>query len=112
MRRSITAQFTLVLALVSAVVLAGFAAMIIAARNLQSADHSRSQSTDALTEANQLEQSVLDLETGLRGYLLAGRPVFLQPYRSALRSYPGLVRNLEASTSGDADAHRDVVSID
>lgn len=111
MRRSITAQFTFLLALVSAVVLAGFAAMIIAARSLQSADAERSQSTTALTKANQLEQSVLDLETGLRGYLLAGKPVFLQPYEAALREYPRLVRSVEAATSGEPIAHRDAVAI-
>ncbi len=95
----------------STVVLAGFVAMIIAARSLQSADAARSQSTTGLTQANQLEQSVLDLETGLRGYLLAGQPVFLQPYQAALREYPRLVHNLEAATSGDPIAHRAVVSI-
>lgn len=111
MRRSITAQFTVTLALVSAVVLAGFVVMIVAARSLQTADAARSRSTTALTTANQLEQSVLDLETGLRGYLLAGEPVFLQPYEESLTQYPGFARGLEASTAGDRTAHRLSVSI-
>src|SRR5438105_2276114 len=85
--------------------------MILAARSLQTADRARSGSTSALTTANQLEQSVLDLETGLRGYLLAGRPVFLQPYRAALRRYPVLARQLEAATAGDPVAHRYSTSI-
>jgi PAS domain S-box-containing protein len=111
MKRSITAQFTVALAVVSVVVLAGFAVMIVAARKLQTADQSRSASTTALTSANQLEQSVLDLETGLRGYLLAGRPVFLQPYQAALRQYPVLARTLEASTASDPPARRLTASI-
>lgn len=110
-RRSITAQFTALLVVVSAVVLAGFAVMIIAARHLESADNARVQSTNALTGANQLEQSVLDLETGLRGYLLAGKPTFLQPYRDALRRYPDLAKRLETATSGDPRAHRYSVAI-
>ena len=89
MRHSITAQFTFVVALVSAVVLAGFGVMLVAARNLQSADHSRAHSNVVLSTAENLEQSVLDLETGLRGYLLAGKPVFLQPYEQAdTRDWP------------------------
>ncbi len=111
-RRSITAQFVLVLVVVSAVVLAGFAVMIIAARRLENADNARSQSTLALTGANQLEQSVLDLETGLRGYLLAGKPVFLEPYRDALLRYPALAQGLARATAGDPIAHQYAASID
>jgi PAS domain S-box-containing protein len=110
-RRSITAQFTFVVALVSAVVLAGFAVMLIAARSLQSADRARGRSTVVLTAATNLEESVLDLETGLRGYLLAGKPVFLEPYNAALRTYPGVARTLERATSDDPTAHALSVSI-
>jgi two-component system, OmpR family, phosphate regulon sensor histidine kinase PhoR len=110
-RRSITAQFTLVLAVVSAVVLAGFAVMIVAAHSLQKADDARSQSTNALTMANQLEQSVLDLETGLRGYLLDGKPVFLEPYEQALRRYPRLARSLATATAADPSAHHSSLAI-
>ena len=112
LRRSITAQFTLVLVVVSVVVLAGFAVMIIAARHLEDADNARAQSTAALTGANELEQAVLDLETGLRGYLLAGKPVFLQPYRDALRRYPNLDRGLATATADDPIARRYAASID
>jgi PAS domain S-box-containing protein len=104
-KRSITAQFTFVLALVSAVVLAGFGVMLIAARNLQSADRSRAQSNVVLSTAANLEESVLDLETGLRGYLLAGEPVFLEPYNQALRRYPSLAKTLQAATAGDRPSH-------
>ncbi|HEX3688342.1 MAG TPA: CHASE3 domain-containing protein [Solirubrobacteraceae bacterium] len=106
MRRSITAQFTVTFALVSAVVVAGFAVMTFTAVHLQSTDHQRAGSTRALVAANQLEQSVLDLETGLRGYLLAGKPEFLQPYQVALGRYPDLALSLQAVTSGDPQAHR------
>jgi PAS domain S-box-containing protein len=111
MRRSITAQVVVALAAVSAVVLAGFVVMIVAARKLQTADRARSASTSALTAASQLEESAIDLETGLRGYLLAGKPVFLQPYDAALRRYPTLVRTLEAADVHDPSAHRQIVTI-
>src|ERR1700761_8987745 len=105
-RSSITAQATATFAVVSAVVVAGFAVMTITAGNLKSADHQRSGSTRALVAANGLEQSVLDLETGLRGYLLAGSPDFLQPYQQALARYPALVRSLDVATAGDPAAHK------
>ena len=65
-----SAQFTITFALVSVVAVAGFGVMTLTARNLRATDDQRSGSTRALVTANQLEQSVLDLETGLRGYLL------------------------------------------
>ncbi len=111
MRRSITTQFTVTFALVSAVVVAGFAVMSFTAGHLQSTDHQRTGSTRAIIAANQLEQSVLDLETGLRGYLLAGRPAFLQPYQGALGRYPDLALSLQAATTGDPRAHRLSVAI-
>jgi two-component system, OmpR family, phosphate regulon sensor histidine kinase PhoR len=105
-RRSITAQLTVTFALVSAVVVAGFAIMVVTAAHLQSTDRQRSGSTRAIVAANQLQQSVLDLETGLRGYLLAGRPKFLQPYQAAVGRYPSLALSLQAATVGDSRAHR------
>src|SRR5690349_25034299 len=85
--------------------------MLIAARNLQSADRSRARSNAVLATSANLEELVLDLETGLRGYLLAGKPVFLQPYDDALRRYPVVARTLESTTSGDPTAHALSVSI-
>jgi PAS domain S-box-containing protein len=106
LRRSITTQVTVTFAFVSAVVVAAFAVMTVTAGHLQSTDHQRTGSTRALVAANQLEESVLDLETGLRGYLLAGRPAFLQPYQAAVGRYPRLDRGLQAATAGDDQAHR------
>jgi hypothetical protein len=65
MRRSITAQVTVTFALVSAVVAAAFAVMTLTAGHLQSIDHQRAGSTRTIVAANQLEQSVLDLQAGL-----------------------------------------------
>jgi PAS domain S-box-containing protein len=105
MKRSLTVQFVVTFVVVGLLVIAGFVVMAIAARTLRTADRERAQSTTAVTTANQLEQSVLDLETGLRGYLLAGNPVFLQPYRAALAAYPAQVATLEQTTARDPESH-------
>jgi hypothetical protein len=47
--------------------------MTLTARHLPGRRSPRSGSPRALVTPNQLEQSVLDLETGSRGYLMAGR---------------------------------------
>ena len=106
MRRSLTAQVIVTFALVSAVVVVAFAVMSLIAGHLQSTDRQRAGSTRAIVAANQLEQVVLDLETGLRGYLLAGQSAFLQPYQNAVSRYPGLALSLQAATAGDEQAHR------
>ncbi len=111
-RSSITAQFTLTFSLLSLVVVGALLVMTLTVLHLQSNDRHRSGSSRALVAANQLEEAVLDLETGLRGYLLAGKPAFLEPYRDALARYPGLGRNLESATTEDPVAHRLSLSIE
>ena len=44
--------------------------------------------TDARVQAARALQLVTDAETGVRGYLLTGRPAFLAPYRDALAQLP------------------------
>src|SRR5690349_1828377 len=46
------------------------------------------RSSQSLVLANNLEQRVIDLETGLRGYLLTGERRFLAPRSAALRVIP------------------------
>jgi PAS domain S-box-containing protein len=36
-----------------------------------------------IAQANYAEKLLIDMETGLRGYLLTGNPIFLEPYRKA-----------------------------
>jgi CHASE3 domain sensor protein len=57
-----------------------------------------------------LERYVVDAETGLRGYVITGAPVFLQPTRTAQRGYAGaraaLIREAKADGAFSADASR------
>ncbi len=46
-------------------------------------------------------QALVDAETGQRGFLLTGRPEFLDPYNRANRSVPELIAELETLTDGD-----------
>jgi two-component system sensor histidine kinase/response regulator len=65
----------------------------------------RHSETLALTTADTLERSVVDVETGLRGYLLTDQPLFLEPYRQALSSIPSqlsVLRGLVADDRGQS----------
>lgn len=62
------------------------------------------RASQSLVLANSLEQRVVDLETGLRGYLLTGERRFLAPRNAALRAIPSLERRLEAEREpGEGD---------
>ncbi|MGN6371686.1 MAG: sensor histidine kinase [Solirubrobacteraceae bacterium] len=62
------------------------------------------RASQSLVLANNLEQRVIDLETGLRGYLLTGERSFLAPRSAALRVIPSLERRLQSERgSGDGD---------
>jgi PAS domain S-box-containing protein len=83
-----------------AVVVGCFAILAVAYVSLHHEERQDDQAGDVLAASNLLERSVLDLETGLRGYLLSGRTVFLQPYHSAEAAYPAQIRNLDRLTAG------------
>lgn len=51
--------------------------------------------------AGALLQALVDAETGQRGFLLTGRPEFLEPYSRADRSVPEHIDELERLTLGD-----------
>jgi len=74
---------------------AAFAVLLIAISDLRTSGRlvARSRSTNAA--ADRLEELVIDLETGVRGYVASGaRPVFLQPYTEARQAYPAQGRAL------------------
>ena len=53
-----------------------------------------------------------DAETGQRGYLLTGKPEFLDPYWQAVRILDGDMRSLADSTAGDAEQTARLRSLD
>ena len=57
------------------------------------------QATTLVEQRELLTKTVLDAETGLRGFLLSGEPQFLQPYHTALYRFPVLLCFSSATTS-------------
>jgi signal transduction histidine kinase len=62
--------------------------------NLIDAASSVERSDQALAGLNQLEKLHIDLETGVRGYLITGDPEFLEPYRRAIAAVEPLSQSV------------------
>lgn len=62
---------------------------------LSDAQRAADRSEASLAQAGRTEKLVVDLETGLNGYLLTGERRFLEPYVAARAARPRVVRQLE-----------------
>lgn len=83
--RPIRCAFALVLVVVTGM----FALQLLGATQQHEMGESARHSEQVLRVSNGLERRVIDLETGLRGYLLTGQEAFLAPYTEARDSIPG-----------------------
>ncbi len=70
-------------AVLAALVIGVFVALILAISALQAATKQEARSKEVTASALMLEKLVLDVETGVRGYALTGKQTFLKPYRDA-----------------------------
>jgi serine phosphatase RsbU (regulator of sigma subunit)/CHASE3 domain sensor protein len=59
-------------------------------------------SREAITNASTLEQHVIDLETGQRGFVITRDEQFLQPWQAARDAFPTEARRFLASTTSPA----------
>jgi two-component system sensor histidine kinase/response regulator len=98
----VVSLFTIVAALVAVV----FVVQLIALVSLRDDTQSGSRTTDLLTASYNTEISLLDMETGLRGYLLTQRTPFLAPYRSARAAIGTDLARLRSLASGASEMRR------
>ena len=89
---------TVALALVVGAV---FATLLITIEDARSAERGALHSQDVLLAANGLEQRVLDLETGQRGFILTRQTEFLVPWQQARAVLPQEERTLLELVAGD-----------
>ena len=52
-----------------------------------------------IEEAMRIESAAVDMETGMRGYLLAGREEFLEPYNAGKERFSTLVKKLQKTVN-------------
>ncbi|WP_329129594.1 CHASE3 domain-containing protein [Streptomyces sp. NBC_01476] len=105
-----TRRWLAVGACVSLVILAALAVTgaWVFARSTQISNRLVDESTPALVSAVQLEKSLTDQETGVRGYGLTGQPSFLDPYASGLTLQRTSTGQLRALLVHDKDALADL----
>ena len=84
-------------------------------RELKTLSHSADanvESTEAIGLRHALLGSVVDAETGLRGYLLTGDPEFLQPYSSAWLTFSGTSKLVAAREATNPAQLRELHAIE
>jgi CHASE3 domain sensor protein len=72
----------------AAIVGAGVALLLVGILNLRSASDTTLRSDSLLQQALVVEESVVNAETAVRGYVITTAPVFLSPLRAAQRALP------------------------
>lgn len=103
-RLSLLALLVIGVSLILSIVIVSRLATLGATSKLKESNDNFVRSSQSLILANDLEQRVIDLETGLRGYLLTGERSFLAPRGAALRVIPSLERSLQADRErGEGD---------
>jgi signal transduction histidine kinase len=89
-----------------------FAVMFLAITGLRQRSLQARHSQQVIATANQLQTLVIDLETGLRGFVITNDEKFLKPWRDAQRRYPAAIAKLLALTEDDRLQHARAVSLD
>jgi signal transduction histidine kinase len=97
----LTRRMVVASGLLAVIVGAAFAALLVAVADLRATDRRARHSQQVLVAANQLERLVIDLETGVRGFVIAGQERFLAPWRVARAVLPQRARTLEGLVAGD-----------
>jgi signal transduction histidine kinase len=69
------------------------------------------QSQVIARNSSALQRNIIDMETGLRGYLLTGQEEFLTPYLQAQEQLPGLFRDLKKMVANSPEQLRYVERI-
>ncbi len=55
-----------------------------------------------IAKALQIESAAVDMETGMRGYLLAGKDIFLEPYENGKKKFTKLVNKLKETVDDNS----------
>jgi signal transduction histidine kinase len=92
--------------LLALVIGAAFAVLLLSVADLRAQQRLTTRSQEVLVTANQLERLVVDLEDGVRGFVITGQEQFLQPWEDARAALPGVSGTLERLTAGGVQERR------
>jgi two-component system, sensor histidine kinase and response regulator len=104
--RGLAAPTYAALALVLVVVAGTLGALLLAARDSRAEADRTLRGRQIVSAVDAAERSIVDMETGLRGYLLTGENRFLEPYESGRASYRDRLDTLDALVRNAAQRRR------
>jgi signal transduction histidine kinase len=85
----------------AAIVVSVFIALILAVSAARTATKQEARSKNLTSAALKLQKLVVDVETGVRGYVITRDPAFLEPYNNAVRQLPKRSSNFELLASDE-----------
>jgi serine phosphatase RsbU (regulator of sigma subunit) len=88
-------------ALGALVVAAGVTLLLVNTVSLRNEGDAAARSDDYVVRVVEVERLVVDAETGLRGYVITGHPLFLAPLHLAQTRLPAGLRALRAAAASD-----------
>jgi signal transduction histidine kinase len=94
----LTRRMVVASGLLAVIVGAAFAVLLVSITDLRTSERLARHSEEVLTAANQVERLVIDLETGVRGFVITGQDQFLEPWRAAQGALPEASATLERLT--------------
>jgi signal transduction histidine kinase len=103
MKGRLTLRLAAASALLAVVVGAAFVVLLSSAAELRGLQQQARQSEEVLVVANLLERLVIDLETGLRGFVITGQENLLQPWQPARAAIPAQAGRLEQLVGDNPD---------
>src|ERR1700744_534839 len=114
MRRmlGLPARIALVVAAGAVLVALGVTLLLVNTVKLHHSADATTRSDAYLAAVINLERTVVDAETGLRGYVITGRLLFLDPTRQARRTYPGAAAALVRAAAADGAFSAQVAALE
>ncbi len=104
--RSLATQVTIAAISVAAVVAVAFVVSIAAILSLHASTSRETHSKDVVAATLRAQTLVVDLESGIRGFVITQKPRFLEPYQNAQRSWPSRIARLKQLVARDHDEER------
>jgi signal transduction histidine kinase len=101
MRRGLTRRMLLASGLLAIVVVASYLILLLAITNLRESTQERRETREGLIAADELQRHVIDLETGLRGFVITREEHFLEPWNEARAAFTEQADALERLVADD-----------
>ena len=101
MRPGLTRRMVVASSLLAILVAASFLILLLAITNLRESTQERRETREGLVAADELQKLVIDLETGLRGFVITNEERFLEPWNEARAAFPEEAGALERIVADD-----------